>query len=296
MTDLSLIAEIPVANTLGEGVIWDSSRWCAWWTDIQNRRLFRYTLAEQRLEHWETPERLACFATVAGEDRLIAGFESGFAWYWPEDGSLKWIEKIDPDNPATRLNDGRADRQGRFWAGSMVEGAQGSKPSGRLYRLDHDLGTAALLDGLAISNSLCWSPDSSTLYHCDTPNQRIDAYPFDADSGALGERRTFVESEEGCFPDGSTVDADGFLWNAQWGGSRVVRYSPAGEVDLVLEMPVSQPSCVAFGGADLDLLMVTTAREDLDTEALAWEPNAGNFFIYQTPFRGIADPEFKPSS
>lgn len=296
MPGFELIAEIPVANTLGEGVIWDPRRWCAWWTDIQNSRIFRYTPSEERLEHWDTPERLACFATVRDEDRLIAGFESGFAWYRPEDGSVEWIEKIDPDNPLTRLNDGRADRQGRFWVGSMVEGPTEAEPSGRLYCLDHNLTTTAHIDGLSISNSLCWSPDSSILYHCDTPNRRIDRYAFDAETGSLGRRETFVETDTGCFPDGSTVDADGCLWNAQWGGSQVVRYTPDGKVDVVVPIPVSQPSCVAFGGADLDVLIVTTARQDLDEAALASEPNAGNLFLFQTPFRGIADPAFVPGS
>ena len=291
---MKLVQEVEVHNELGEGVIWDARRQAVWWTDIQRRRLHRYFPETGRRELWSTPERLACFATIADSDDLIAGFESGFARFDLRTGSCDWIAKVESDNPATRLNDGRADRQGRFWAGSMVE-AEEAEPAGSLYRIDGSFNCAATLRGLAISNGLCWSPDSSILYHADTPNARIDAYPFDAETGELGERSTFAETEKGCWPDGSTVDEEGYVWNAQWGGSQVVRYAPSGAVDRVLPVPVTQPSCVAFGGADLNLLVVTSAREDMTADQLRREPRAGNLFVFETDCRGIPDPEFRPS-
>ena len=290
---MNLVREIPVQNELGEGVIWDARRQTVWWTDIQRCQLYRYHVDSDRLESWSTPERLACFATVAGSEDLIAGFESGFARFDPETGQCDWIERVESDNATTRLNDGRADRQGRFWAGSMVE-AEGAERAGSLYRLDSDLACVATLGGLTISNGLCWSPDSSLLYHADTPTGRIDCYDFDASEGELGARRTFVETDNGCWPDGSTVDAEGCVWNAQWGGSRVVRYTSSGEVERVVPIPVTQPSCVAFGGSDLNLLFVTSARQDLSAAELRRQPRAGNLFVFETDCRGIPDPEFQP--
>ena len=294
MRDPELLAEIHVHNELGEGVIWDSRRRAAWWTDILGRRIYRYAPATGRLDEWPTPERLSCFATVADRDDLIAGFESGFAFFDPGSGRVDWIARVEDDNPATRLNDGRADRQGRFWAGTMVEHRTGDAVPGALYCLDRDRRMSRHVDELAISNGLCWSPDSAVMYHTDTPTGRIDRYAFDAASGIPGNRSTFATADPGCWPDGSTVDAEGFVWNAQWGGSRVIRYSPSGEPALVVPVPVSQPSCVAFGGDAMNLLFVTSARQDLDTDELAAQPGAGNLFIYETEFVGLADCEYAP--
>lgn len=290
-----LVTVLPVANELGEGVIWDSRRSVLWWTDILNRRLYRYHPESSQLSEWVTPHRLCCFATVASQDYLIAAFDIGFAFYKPESGQLDWIHKIEENLAHTRLNDGRADRQGRFWAGSMVEG--GSEAGlGSLYCLDHSLNVQKHISGLSISNGLCWSPDSRYLYHTDTPSGKIDRYDFDCQTAELSQPSTFASTQPGCSPDGSTIDSEGYLWNAQWGGSQVVRYNPEGRVDLVLPIPVSQPTCVSFGGADLNLLFVTTARQGLDEKTLSNQPQAGNLFVFATDVRGLPDPEFCPNS
>ncbi len=287
-----LINVLPVSNELGEGVLWDSERAVLWWTDIQARLLYLYEPGAERLERWPTPERLASFGLVAGQDDLIAGFESGFAYFDPASATVNWIQAVERDQPGTRLNDGRVDRQGRFWAGSMVE--NGPPGRGALYCLDRQLTCSKPIDGLSISNGLCWSPDSSCMYHTDTPTGRIDRYDFDSVSAGVSKPVIFAQTDPGCSPDGSTVDTDGYLWNAQWGGSQVVRYSPIGEVDLVLPTPASQPTCVAFGGPDLDLLFVTSARQGLNQQALAKEPEAGNLFIYQTGVNGLEEARFRP--
>ncbi len=301
MSELTLLTTLELENELGEGVIWDAAGGSFWWTDIERHRLYRYQLANQDLQSWTTPERLASFAlvepgsvSVGAEQRLVAGFESGFAYYDPESGSLEWLTKIDPDNSHTRLNDGRADRQQRFWAGGVVEPLGYAGEAGKLYCLDQDLQCSEKLGDIAISNSLCWSPNSQIMYHTDTPTQRIDQYDFDPLTAGLSNRREFVTTEAGCYPDGSTVDAQGYVWNAQWGGSQIVRYSPDGSTDLVLSLPVSQPTCVAFGGANLDVLFITSARQNLSDQALKEQPLAGSCLIYQTPFRGLSDPLFRP--
>jgi L-arabinonolactonase len=200
------------------------------------------------------------------------------------------LKKIEQNNPGTRLNDGRADRQGRFWAGSMVE--SGDQDAGALYCLDQQLQVTRKVSGLNISNGLCWSPDSTVMYHTDTPSRLIHAYDFDAATGAIANQRCLVRTEKGCFPDGSTVDAEGYIWNAQWGASQVVRYSPAGEIDFVLRLPVSQPTCVAFGGPQLDRLFITSATQGFDEQALLAEPEAGNVLVFQTNITGTPDSRF----
>ncbi len=273
-------------------MIWDASGAAVWWTDIEGSLLYRYRPADKHLEQWSTPERLGSFALIAGSHYLICGFASGFAYYNPLTGDIQWRQKIDQDNPGTRLNDGRADRQGRFWAGSMVE--SGEQGAGALYCLDHQLQASNKLSGLSISNSLCWSPDAKIMYHTDTPSRRIFRYDFDSQSGALSNPAVLLRTERGCFPDGSTVDAQGYIWNAQWGASRIVRYSPTGEEDFVLPLSVSQPTCLAFGGPQMDRLFVTSAHQGLSDEALAAQPEAGNLFVFQTDTKGIQDPLFEP--
>jgi len=289
----TLIESLKVKNTLGEGIIWDAASACVWWTDIDGSKLYRYQSEDKQLDHWTTPERLGSFALVSDSEFLICGFASGFAYFNPHSGELQWLEKIEQNNPGTRLNDGRADRQGRFWAGSMVE--SGDRGAGALYCLDQQLQVASKVSGLTISNGLCWSPDSTVMYHTDTPSRRIHAYDFDAATGAIANQRCLVRTEKGCFPDGSSVDAEGYIWNAQWGASQVVRYSPEGEVDFVLPLPVSQPTCVAFGGPRLDRLFVTSATQGFDEQTLSAEPEAGNVLVFQTNISGIADARFTAS-
>ena len=289
----ALIESLKVKNTLGEGIIWDAASACVWWTDIDGSKLYRYQSEDKQLDHWTTPERLGSFALVSDSEFLICGFASGFAYFNPHSGELQWLEKIEQNNPGTRLNDGRADRQGRFWAGSMVESGDGG--AGALYCLDQQLQVASKVSGLTISNGLCWSPDSTVMYHTDTPSRRIHAYDFDAATGAIANQRCLVRTEKGCFPDGSSVDAEGYIWNAQWGASQVVRYSPEGEVDFVLPLPVSQPTCVAFGGPKLDRLFVTSATQGFDEQTLSAEPEAGNVLVFQTNISGIADARFTAS-
>ena len=293
MSKVTLVETLSVSNTLGEGIIWYPEEQSVYWTDIQCCTLFAYNLSTQNLSRWSTPERLCSFAPVAGQDRLLAGFESGFAYFRPADGDLHWLHKIHRDDGRVRLNDGRADRQGRFWAGSMIE-TEGSAVGG-LYCLHQDHKLTTQLTGLSISNGLCWSPDSRFVYHTDTPSQTIHRYEFDAGTGTLGTRTNFATTESGCFPDGSCVDAEGYVWNAQWGGSKIVRYSPDGEVDTVVPVPASQPTCLTFAGENLDLMVVTSATQDLSPDELSQQDQAGNLFIYQTGVKGLPDPCYIPT-
>lgn len=290
------LAIIPVGNELGEGVLWDSREEAFWWTDIESHSLFRYRLYSAELDQFPTPERLACFARVRGRPELVCGFETGFAFFEPETGRIAWLKEQPTLPPTVRLNDGRADRQGRFWAGGMVEDPSCAPGGSSLYRLDREMHLVSCLDSLTISNGLCWSPDSRWLYHADTPKRRIDRYAFDAGSGDLGAGEVFARTDKGCYPDGATIDKLGGLWSAQWGSSRVLRYTACGDVSDVLELPVPQPSCVSFGGRDLNVLAVTSARQGLSAAALSAAPHSGDLFLFETSFTGIQDPEFAPGN
>ena len=172
----------------------------------------------------------------------------------------------------------------------MVQGP--GEPRGKLYSLER--GRAHVhLTGISISNSVCFSPDGVYSYFADTPERTIWRFDADPASGALSNRQAFARTPAGAFPDGSTIDADGYLWNAQWGASRVVRYAPDGRESGTLHLPVSQPTCVAFGGEELNWLFVTTAREGLPPDALSGEPLAGDLFVFEVESRGLPEERYR---
>ena len=284
-----LVDIVVVGNTLGEGVVWDPVSRRVWWTDIQERRLFQFDPQTRALERFELPERLGSFGFVEGSDEIVAAFESGFALYHPRYRTVDWLARPDHGAGKIRFNDGRVDREGRFWAGSMVEGR--GEPQGKLYCLKgREL--EVHLTGVAISNSICFSPDGKHLYFADTPHRTILRYDIDAESAAISNRRVFAQTPPGAFPDGSNVDAEGHVWNAHWGAGRVVRYAPDGSISGTIDVPATQPTCIAFGGDHLDLLFVSSARENLSQDRLAQESNAGDLFVYKLNLTGLADRRF----
>jgi sugar lactone lactonase YvrE len=291
-SDLAPLAILPVNNLLGEGILWDSHRQRLWWTDIQGRRLFRYDWALGHTHTLEMPERLASFGLTARSERLITAFESGFAWYDPGDQSVTWLARPERLHPAVRFNDGRVDRQGRFWSGTMVEGDQPGVSAG-LYSFDRQYGVRQHLGDVRISNSLCLSPDGRTLYFADSPTRTIRVFELDPE-GTLGPSRVFAQTPVGADPDGATIDADGCLWSAHWGAGCVVRYTPEGKIDRTVRVPASQPTCVCFGGPDLDVLCITTARIGLSAARLSTEPNAGDVFLYRVGVKGLPEAEYQP--
>ncbi|PCI51755.1 MAG: gluconolaconase [Alphaproteobacteria bacterium] len=285
---------VPVQNTLGEGVLWDGRSGAFWWTDIQNCKLHRFILENEKLDIFQTPERLCAFGFTDEEGLLVAAFESGYASFRPETGDIQWIRKPFDGVEGLRFNDGRVDPAGRFWCGTMAEdGKSETIQKSKLFCLNEAMEVSAHISDIHIANSLCWSPDGKYMYFADSPKQQIQRYDFDMANGACSNARIFASTTGSIAPDGSVTDAQGYLWNAQWDGSRVVRYAPDGTIDFILEMPVSQPTCVAFGGPSLDLLCITTAQENLSDDALKSQPQAGNLFIYQVDANGLPAPMFK---
>ncbi|MBX9731411.1 MAG: SMP-30/gluconolactonase/LRE family protein [Sphingomonas sp.] len=278
---------------LGEGIQWHSDAGL-WWTDIQSSAIFQHDLAGGMTRRFATPERVGSFALIEGSGDLLCAFASGFGRFDPAAGTLDWLHRVEEPGGPRRFNDGRVDRSGNFWAGTMVE--KGTSSDAALYRLARDGALRVCVDGVTISNGLCWSPDGRVMYFADSPARTIYAYPVDPADGTLGARRVFATTPEGAYPDGATVDCEGCLWSAQWGASRVVRYRPDGTNDQILTLPVSQPTCVAFIGPDLRMLAITTARDGLEPAALADQPLAGDILVYKTIVAGLPEMQYHPTT
>jgi sugar lactone lactonase YvrE len=291
MSALAPIRIISARNIVGEGILWNGRRGQLWWTDIQSSRLHEFDWASERLEVHSTPERVGSFGFVAGSERLVTAFASGVALYDVAGKTLDWIARPRGVVAGVRFNDGRVDRRGRFWAGTMVEGPQKSA-DGCLYSIGRGGSVRCQEQGVRISNGLCMSPDGSKLYFADSTLRTIYVYDLVEPEGLLTNRRIFARTPEGASPDGAAVDADGCVWSAHWGASCIVRYTPEGRVDRTLPVPTSQPSCVCFGGPNLDILCVTSARENLSADRLRAEPHAGSVFLYQSAAQGLPEPEY----
>jgi L-arabinonolactonase len=278
---------LDVENILGEGILWDARTQTAVWTDIQSSRFWQWQPGSSP-ESFALPQRLGSIALTDNPGTHLGAFEQGFARFTPSTGAFAMLAPVSADHPHLRLNDGRVDRSGTFWAGSMAE-ARGT-PLGSLWRFDGGARATPFFGDIKIPNSLCWSRDGTKMYFADSPRQTIWRYAFDAARGPVGQPAVFATTTGERYPDGSCIDSEDHLWNAQWGSGEVVRYRPDGSIDRRIELPVSQPSCPAFGGPDLNLLMVTTARDGLTPETLAEQPLAGSLFVYQTDVTGLPEP------
>lgn len=286
MLEVQRIDAIDVGNTLGEGVLWNSKEQSVWWTDIQECKLYRLTWPGRELEVFDTPERLCAFAFTDRDDCIIAAFETGFALYDYRRGEVLWRKTLLQKGCGLRFNDGKIDRQGRFWAGTMVEDGR-DDAAAVLYCLEPNGVVSEQEKGIHIANGCCWDVNSSHFYFADSKRRSIYRYRFDARRGAVDKREVFARTMLGTFPDGATVDSDGYLWSAQWRGARIQRYAPDGNIAGAIPVPVSQPTCVTFGGPEMDLMFVTSARETLHDWSLEAERQAGSLFVFQTPFKGV---------
>lgn len=274
---------------------WRASDRTLWWTDVLQSRLHRLDWPSMEVQTIDLPERLGSFGFVDDDQRLICAFETGFAFFRPASGETEWISRPLLGQSGVRLNDGRVDRQGRFWAGSMVEdrASAASDDAGVLYRVDRDRNVTEMVHGLHISNGLAWSPDGRIMYLADTPIREIRQYAFDPASGSISDRRRYCRFERGDYPDGATVDADGNLWSAMWGAGRIDQLDQSGRRVSSITVPASQPTCTSFGGDDLTTLFVTSARTELPASRLREEPLAGSLFVFENAGKGIREPCYK---
>ncbi|HTO83626.1 MAG TPA: SMP-30/gluconolactonase/LRE family protein [Methylomirabilota bacterium] len=280
----------PGEHILGESPVWSVAESALYWVDIQAPAIHRLRPVSGGIKTWTLPEQVGSIA-LRNRGGLLAATKSGFHFFDPATGRLRQIADPERHLPENRFNDGRCDRAGRFWAGTMNESSHARV--GALYCLEPNLTMRKVEAGVSVPNSLAWSTDDRVMYFADSARRRIWAYDFDLAQGVIWNQRVFVDAaDHPGVPDGSTVDAEGCLWNAEHGGSRVCRYTPDGRLDRAIELPVTQPTCCMFGGPRLDTLYITTAREGLGPEQLAKQPLAGAVFALNPGITGLPEPGF----
>jgi len=274
------------ANNLGEGIQWHapSGRW--WWTDIEGACIYAWTPGASATLQVRLPERVGCFVHGRSGAIILAMAKRLARLTLPDlqaTGSIaaepETITPLEAHLPTTRANDGRCDRSGAFVFGTLYEPEPRQSIGGFYqYTLAHGLRRLAL-DGVAIANSICFSPNGKRMYYCDTTTPRIMVCDYDSASARVSEPRLFVKKElDDCWPDGSTIDAQGCLWNAEWGNAAVARYATDGRLLARYKLPVRDVTCPAFGGPAGDQLAVSTARVGLSTAELMAMPLSGSLF------------------
>ena len=293
---------------LGEGPVWCPREGVLYWIDIGHftlpgyadsgapwettisPSLHRFDPKSGTDEVFKVPQSIGSFALREGGG-FVGAFREGLATFDLPDATLGYIEPVERELTGNRFNDGKCDRAGRFWAGSMDLSCR--EPTGSLYRLDADRTVTAMDAGIVVANGLGWSPDNSLMYYIDSATQRIDVYDFDFDTGRLANKRTFVDvpPQDGC-PDGMTVDSEGFVWCALSGGWRVTRFDPSGAVDAVVKFPVTGVTSCVLGGEDLKTLYVTSSRWDLTLQDVAEQPLSGSLFAIEVDVPGLVEPRY----
>ncbi|MEZ5930911.1 MAG: SMP-30/gluconolactonase/LRE family protein [Alphaproteobacteria bacterium] len=271
---------VDISAKTGEGAFWDDLRQCLWWVDIPAGLVHRFDPASDENRSYALDEPVGCLAPTIKDDLLLAT-RSGFWRFDPETGAKTALHDPEADRPGNRFNDGTTDPKGRFWAGTMKDDGTPPSPDGAFYRLDGDLTSTKWIDGIFTTNGLAFSPDGKTLY-CSDSNasvQTIWAADYDLESGQPGERRPFFDARAVAGrPDGGTVDADGCYWMAGVSGWQLVRLTPRGEIDRIVDLPVERPSKPMFGGSGLDVLYVTSIGTGLTAGTEQRQPQAGGLF------------------
>ena len=280
-------------DLLGESPVWCPVDQRLYWLDIKGQTISWFTPATG--EYTQVPVDEQPGALVLRErGGMAVAFFGGFRFFDPETGAVETIHEIETDGAECRLNDGRCDRQGRFWAGSMDNAMKG-RPLGSLYRLDADLSLHEADTGIVVSNALAFSPQGDVMYFGDLGQDVIWAYDLDTDTGAISNKRVFAgPGSAPGLPDGSAVDSEGYVWSARWKGWCLARFAPDGTLDRTVEIPLQLITCPMFGGPDLDVLYVTTSRFRLSEDELAGQEQAGGVFaVTGTGCTGLPEPRFR---
>jgi len=286
----------PTGDQCGEGAVWHAAHAAVYWTDINRFLIHRFTLADQCVRTWFFEEPVTAIALTDRDDVLVVALGSSvILWEPASDVRHEPMFRLE-GWPEVRLNDGRADPRGSFWVGSMYNNvlADGSTREivgkhGILYRIDPDSRTTVHRQKIGCSNTLGWSPDHRRFYFADSLANTMWAYDYDQATGATANETDFFTGFKRGLPDGSTVDADGYLWNCRYDCGCNVRVTPDGKIDRVIEMPVSKITTCTFGGADLKTLFVTTAS----AAAPVGERLAGGLFAIQCEGSGQAENKFR---
>jgi sugar lactone lactonase YvrE len=279
---LDAMCVVDCRNELGEGPLWCPREQRLWWIDIQKPTLWSWQPGGAP-QHWPLPKPPGSFA-LRRKGGFLFAFRSGLATLEKPGDELQWQPALALGDE--RFNDGKVDRAGRFWAGTL-DRKLGS-PIGGLYRVKPDWQVSVVDQGFTISNGIGWSPDNRTMYFTDTPSRRIYRYDFDLASGEATNRRVFVEAEPGHGgPDGLTVDAEGGVWSAQFDRGALHRYAPDGKLERTVRLPVQRPTSCMFGGPELATLYVTSANFGVENQF-----QSGNLFALEPGVRGLPEERF----
>jgi len=281
---------LDIRASLGEGPVWSVREQVLYWVDINAPTLNRFDPRSGRNVAMKMPAAIGCFA-VRESGGFVAALRDG-VWLLRQDGTVERQLARPPYDPSThRFNDGRCDRRGRFFPGSMNERRDAA--SGGLYRLEPDGGLTEVCSGETIANGLAWSPDDRVMYHSDTPTRTIRAFDYDVATGTPSNPRLFHRFDHpDDRPDGGTVDRSGCYWSALYSAGKVVKLSPDGAVIDAIAVPSKCPTMCAFGGPDLRTLYVTTARQRRSDDELAALPFSGGIFAMQVEEPGLPEPTY----
>ena len=282
---------VKAENICGECPVWNQDEEALYWIDIRSKTMNRYAPSTGLFKSWNLPEEIYSFA-FRENGGLVAAAESGFVFLDLDKEKIEQLGNPEPDLTENRLNDGKCDPIGRFWAGSMH--IPRSRNAGLLYRLDPDLTWHRIADGVMVGNGLAWSPDGRTMYWSDSRNQIIYSFDYDISKGTTGNRRVFARlSDNQGRPDGAAVDCEGYYWTACFNGGRVIRFSPQGRIDREIPFPVTNVTMCTFGGPELRTMYVTTARLGLSDEELHHQPLAGSLLAMEVDVPGLPASRFK---
>ncbi|RYE96871.1 MAG: SMP-30/gluconolactonase/LRE family protein [Oxalobacteraceae bacterium] len=281
------------ADILGEVPLWCERTQRLWWTDVRRPAIQSWepSSGQHRAQRMHT-DMLSGSIALRARGGLLLATATGIYTFDPDSGEAPQ-RLCDPiaGAPGMRLNDGKCDRRGRFWVGSMHDTDRNA--TGTLYRVEADGSFKAMLDGFVLPNCVCWSPDDRTMYFADTHHQMIWSFDYDIERGEISGRRVFKDwTHQIGRPDGATVDAEGYLWNCMVASGQLVRLAPDGRVDRVIQLPVTNPTCPAFGGEALDTLYITSHSQRFTPAQLAAEPWAGALLSLDVGVRGLPEPRF----
>jgi L-arabinonolactonase len=281
-----------VRARLGEGTCWDHRAQCLWWLDIYSKVIHRYQPSTGISSTFDAPSEPGCVA-VRERGGLIVAMKDGFYFFDPAENVFTPILDAEAHIAQTRMNDGKTDRQGRFWSGTVSESSPPQSVAS-LYRLDSDLSCHKVVEGVTCSNGLAWNPDSRTMYFADSATPYVWAWDFDPERGEVENRRVFVDLSpfEGVC-DGATVDAEGCYWLTMPFKGKVQRYDPAGKLMQTIALPADVPTCCEFGGKDLNILFVTTATLGRVATELKEFPMAGSLFALDVGVSGLPARHFE---
>ena len=291
-TELDVSVVLRARSEIGESPVWSERTQELYLVDIAGQAIHVHRPSDRRHRVFTLPDQVTS-VSLRERGGLLLTLHKTFAFYDPETEELEVLDDPEPERPGNRFNDARVDPQGRLWAGTM-SAEDWAAATGAVYRLDPDRRIRRMIDEVRCSNGTGWSPDGRTMYHTQSFRYAIHAYDFDAETGAIDNRRDFVTlpPDGGGFPDGLTVDEEGFVWSAQPVYGRLVRYDPDGGIDTIISLPVSRGTSCTFGGPDYTTLFITSATETLTEAQLAEEPLAGGVFACTPGVRGLPAPLF----